>query len=306
MFGFGDHEDFRPLCYIRGYPLYVSGLLVGVHVLAFILTAIFMATNVSLLGLMFVPGQFFSGYIWQLFTYPFVKLSQMTDPFAGIWFLIEMALLFVAGRELERHMGRWNFLNLYTWMVVIPAAVASLLAFGGYSTQLLGSFLVNVGVFFAFVVVYPGIPLLGGVPAKWVAIGFGAVWSLIFLAQNNWDFMLATWANGGYAYLAVTRYKQGNEIIFWPDFFKLFGKKHGFKVLPDPEPPRRQPAKSQKPSSKRITTSHGNDDPRAQLDALLDKIAEQGIGSLSAAERKQLEQLRERLMEQEGATEESR
>ncbi len=303
MLNFGDHEEFRPICYIRGYPLYASGLLVLIHVAAFVATAVLLGLkeNALLLALAFVPEQFFGGWIWQLFTYPFVKLRQMTDPFAGIWFLVEMGLLFTAGREIERYMGRWNLLNLYTWMVVIPVAVASLLTLFGAQTMVMGSFLVHAGLFFAFAAVYPGIQLWGGVPARYVAVGIGAVWSLIFLAQNDWVYLLGIWANAGYAWLAIGRYKEGNEVLFWPDFRQLRTKPR-LRVLPDPATKPRQPPHP-RASRGHPDASHKQGDPRAQLDALLDKIAEHGIASLTDRERRQLEQLRERLLEQEGARE---
>lgn len=301
MFGFGDHEDFRPVFYVRGYPIYMSGVLVLVHVAAFILTAILLGMGQSglLMALAFNPGQFFSGYIWQLFTYPLVKVMQMADPFAGIWFLIEMALLWTIGKEIERYLGRWNFLNLYTWLILIPSAVASLLALAGANATLMGSFLVHAGVFFAFAALYPGVMIWGSIQARWLAIGFGAVWTLIFLAQNNWAYMFAIWANGGYAFLAIKRFREGHDVLFWPDFRNL-KENRSIQVLPDPEPPARKLRSAPK---KTITHSRHNGDPRAQLDALLDKIAEHGIGSLSQSERKQLELLREKLLEQEGARE---
>ena len=76
----------------------------------------------------------FRGFVWQIFTYPFVGWGG-----SGLWFLVELLILFWFGRDVFVRLGRQNF-----WFLVARAAIgaavvavliqlAQLLAGGGNS-----------------------------------------------------------------------------------------------------------------------------------------------------------------------------
>ena len=60
------------------------------------------------------PG-IYSGYIWQLVTYPFVA-----TPSSGFWFLLELLIVFWFGRTVVTRLGQRRF-----WKVLLVAAVGA-------------------------------------------------------------------------------------------------------------------------------------------------------------------------------------
>ncbi len=80
----------------------------------------FEATRSVTEWLRLTPLVWMKGFVWQLVTYPFISVGA-TSP---IWFLIEMVILFLFGRDVLTKLGRRQF-----WKLLISAAgVAGVLA----------------------------------------------------------------------------------------------------------------------------------------------------------------------------------
>src|SRR5215813_13346832 len=102
MFGVTTSDDYRPVAWMGSYPVDVTTMLVGIHVAVAILTAILVAFGGGVIldylrfdSVAIWPG----GQIWRLFTYAFVHPPTPSDL---IWFAVEMYMLFIFGREVER------------------------------------------------------------------------------------------------------------------------------------------------------------------------------------------------------------
>src|SRR5437870_12978970 len=147
MFGVTTSDDYRPVAWMGRYPVDVTTMLVGVHVAAAILAAILVAFGAGsvLLWLQFDSAAIWSsGQLWRLFTYAFVHA-----PSGLLWFAIEMYLLFVFGREVERFLGRRAYIFLYLIMLLTPPIL--LTVWGLWERSLLaGSPALHFGVFVAF------------------------------------------------------------------------------------------------------------------------------------------------------------
>jgi len=61
------------------------------------------------------------GFIWQLVSYPFIGKGA-----TGIWFLIELLILFWFARDVYRYLGRKPFWSLLAWATVTAGVVAVL------------------------------------------------------------------------------------------------------------------------------------------------------------------------------------
>src|SRR2546430_5821317 len=121
MFGVTTSDDYRPVAWMGRYPVDVTTMLVGVHVAAAVFAAILVAVGAgSILGwLQFDSAAVWSGgQVWRLFTYAFVHA-----PSALLWFAIEMYMLFVFGREVERFVGRRAYIALYLILLITPPAL---------------------------------------------------------------------------------------------------------------------------------------------------------------------------------------
>ena len=129
MFGVTTSDDYRPVAWMGRYPVDVTTMLVGVHVAAAILAAI-LVRNCRNAGSCIhfgfgcnstVQRSGPAGQVWRLFTYAFVH-----PPSALLWFAIEMYLLFVFGREVERFLGRRAYIALYVFLLLTPAALLTI------------------------------------------------------------------------------------------------------------------------------------------------------------------------------------
>jgi membrane associated rhomboid family serine protease len=284
MFGVTTSDDYRPVAWMGRYPVDVTTMLVGVHVAAALLAAI-MSAIFGALGAasIFAYLQFdstpiwSSGQVWRLFTYAFVH-----PPSGLLWFAIEMYLLFVFGREVERFLGRRAYIVLYLILLVTPAALLTIWGLWQRSV-LTGSWALHFGVFVAFATIYPRLELFLRIMAKWVAVILAAIYTFERLAYHAWSDLVVVWTSIGAAFLFVELNGAGPELAWWNTFKSRFASKPKYHVLPKPRA---------RPGSGRAEA----DDVYMSIDPILDKISKFGIGSLTASERRQLDRERERLL----------
>src|SRR5437764_1393013 len=94
-----------------------------------------------------------SGQVWRLFTYGFIHA-----PSGLLWFAIEMYLLFVFGREVERFLGRRAYIALYAFLLVTPPALLTI--WGLWERcAIAGAPALHFGMFIAFARIYPRVEL---------------------------------------------------------------------------------------------------------------------------------------------------
>ena len=119
MFGATTSDDYQPLTWVGRHPVYVTTLLIAVHIFAAIVACFLGGAGRYLAfdsALLWQRGEF-----WQLATYAFVH-----SPSALLWFAVEMYMLFVFGREVERFIGRNAFIVLYLSLLFAPTVLLSL------------------------------------------------------------------------------------------------------------------------------------------------------------------------------------
>jgi membrane associated rhomboid family serine protease len=283
MFGVTTSDDYRPVAWMGRYPVDVTTMLVGLHVAAAIFTAVLYAIfgvfgAASILGsLQFDSAAVWSGQVWRLFTYAFVHA-----PSGLLWFAIEMYMLFVFGREVERFIGRRAYIALY--LVLLLAPVTLLTIWGLWQRSVLsfpsGSSALHFGIFVAFATIYPRAELFLRIMTKWVVLILAAVYTLQLLAYHAWSDLVVVWASIGAAFLFIEMHGAGPELAWWDALKTRLRPRPKFHVVP----------------KMRSTRSAEPDDVDASIDPILDKISKFGIGSLTASERRQLDRERERLL----------
>jgi hypothetical protein len=139
-----------------------------------------------------------------------------------------------------------------------------------------------LALFVGFATQFPGLPVFFTLLAKWAALILVGIFTLIALAARDWTSLLLLWSTCGFAH-AFVRHQQGDLPL---PSFRLFRRRPQLRVLPDL--PERKPAPPARTVREQATM--------AEVDALLDKIAVSGIGSLTPQERAKLEAAREGLM----------
>lgn len=278
MFGVTTSDDYRPVTWMGRYPVDVTTILVGVHVVCAIVTAfIFAIGDGAVMNYaMFDSAQVWQGQIWRLFTYAFI---HQPSPSALLWFAIEMYMLFFFGREVERFIGQRAYLCLYALLLLVPVFI---LALWGLSTRtgLAGSGAVHFAVFAAFVTLYPNVQFFLRIPAKWIFVILAAIGTLSALAAHDWPDLVVLWASIAVAFFFIEARGAGPELAWITNLKSRFQPKPKLYVV-------------QKSSMRRTTEP---DDVYSSVDPILDKISKSGIGSLTENEKKILDRARNRLL----------
>src|SRR5437660_1126764 len=276
MFGVTTSDDYRPVAWMGRYPVDVTTMLVGLHVAVAILMAILWLPfgGPIVAWLQFNSTAVWSGQIWRLFTYAFVH-----DPRALLWFAVEMYMLFVFGREVERFIGRRAYITLYLILLVTPVALLTM--WGLWQPSILsGSPALHFGIFVAFATIYPRAELFLRIMAKWIALILAAVYTLQLLAYHAWSELVVVWTTIGAAFLFIEWSGAGPELAWWTAVKTRFAPRPKYRIVPKVGP----------------TRAAESEDADASIDPILDKISKFGIGSLTASERRRLNRERERLL----------
>ena len=98
------------------------GVIFGTFTLQF-----FAATAIVPALLRLSPAVWRSGFVWQALTYPFIGTGA-----PSFWFLIELLILYLFGRDVFRRLGRRNFWSVLLWgagVSAVAAIVVQVLAF---------------------------------------------------------------------------------------------------------------------------------------------------------------------------------
>jgi membrane associated rhomboid family serine protease len=276
MFGVTTSDDYRPVAWMGRYPIDVTTLLVATHIAFMVFACLLMTFHFDgvLNLLQFDSAQVLHGAFWQLVTYAFVH-----PPSGLIWFAIEMYMLFVFGREVERFIGQRAYIGLYVLLLLPPSIFLTIWGLGE-RTGLSGSAALHFGIFVAFATIYPRVEMLLRITAKWVVLILAGVYTLQLLAYHVWWEMAILWLSMGAAFLFIRLRGVGPELVWWDNLKTRLQPKPKFHVV-------------QKPNARRVVEP---DDVYASVDPILDKIAKSGIGSLTAGERRALDRARNRLL----------
>ena len=214
------------------------------------------------------------GEAWRIFTYGLVNPPSL-------WFAIEMLMIVWFGREVEKFLGRGTFFGLYAGLYLVPPILFTLI--GRWQPTHLAGESSGFALFVAFATLFPNALMLFNLLAKWVALVLVALYSLIALSHRDGIGLLSLWSSAGFAY-AFIRYQQG---LFTLPRLPTLRRRPKLRVLPDLKPGR--------------TTSVGGakTSTMAEVDALLDKIAQSGYSSLTPKERARLDAARDELKRKE-------
>jgi hypothetical protein len=277
MNGFGSTDEHQPVTWFRGHAIFAAHFVVLVFVVSLVVTAVLQATNsIGVLSLLpFTSSAVLHGEIWRIFTY------GLYNP-PSLWFVIDMLMIVWFGRELERFFGRGKFLRFFGVLYLLPPLLFTALGLV-LPTQLAGQ-MGGFALFVGFATLYPNVSLLFNILAKWAAIILVALYSLIHFSNRDTAGLLSLWATCGFAFCYV-RYQQG---IFRLPSLRLPRSQPKLRVLPD--------LKTKSSSSSAATRAPAAEATMVEVDALLEKIAQSGMSSLTAKERAKLDAARDDLM----------
>jgi membrane associated rhomboid family serine protease len=281
MFNRDQSDDYRPLFWVSGRPVYVNTLFVALHVAAFVMVAILLSAYGSdvLAGLALVPSWVLHGQVWRLVSYIIFPPGTGWDVFN---FIIAMLLLIFFGRQVEQYIGRVTYIYFYIALVLIPAVILCLLALFGLDTAYLNGYATIFGVFIAFATLYPGMELsIFFVPMSatiWAYALLGG-YSVAYIAWRDWTSLEVLWIDAAVGYFGMRLIGAGYGMTWLTDWIEerrgaRLAKKHNIRVMKETK-------------------------ETESLDEILDKISKQGVGSLTAKERAALERARANLLKRD-------
>ncbi len=271
MNGYSTSNDHQPLTYWGNVPLFAAHMIVVTFVISMIATALLSFWNqAAFLSLAtFDSVRVLKGEVWRVVTYGLVNPPSL-------WFAIDMLMIVWFGRELEKFFGRRRFLWIFAALYLAPSLILTVVG-TWYPTHFAGQ-TGGFGLFIAFATLYPNAMMLGNILAKWVAVILVGLYVLIALSNRDWVSLITLGTTTVIAWSFV-RHAQG--LLSVPTLLPTRTRPR-LRSLPDlPESAKKSDPPRETPAS------------MAEVDALLDKIAKSGIGSLSPKERAVLDSARQ-------------
>ncbi len=275
-----NFNECQPLTWIGRHPVYLAGAIACTHALTLVLTALALAAGAT--GLVsffrFDSVAATEGFqIWRYVTYAFVY----PDASSYLWTALGLYFLAQFGTEVEKFLGRRSFCCLYGLLILAAPILLALLGLASGRLLYSGAGNAHFAVFLAFCIIYPQAELIFGIEARWAGAALFLVNSLMFLATHDMTSLLVFWSASAVAVLWLM--VEGVGRFSFPALAERLAERHArrrFSVVRNPAPPRGRKADE-------------------SIDPILDKIARQGIGSLTRSERESLERARVALLEKE-------
>ena len=280
-------RDTEPLAKWRGVPIYLTTILAALLVVGFLGSAFLKAARSPLLeALAFhTPVASWKGWL-SVLTYPFVSEVNFFTPFTIICFY-----WWAAG--IETHLGRAPLVRLLLLLTLTPVVSDVVLSYAlKMNNVLAGDYIITIGLLVAFATLYPNAEWIGWVPFKYLAFACILCGSLMFVAERAWLGVASLWL----VCLASFSYLRGAIDREYDDYVPLGARVRAwFRRTPKLRIVQRR----RDPEEPLTRGDFENDEPESEMDALLDKIARNGLASLSPNERARLELAREELLKKD-------
>lgn len=232
----------------------------------------------------FVPAEVLQGQVWRAVTWPFVDGISL-------WTILTLVLLWYFGRDLENQVGRRPMMSLYValWAILTVVAFVVGLAMGGGAMAGLDS--IQFIVLLLWIAENPRRPFFFGIPAWVVGAVLVALQVLSYIAIRDLAGLASLVVTFFVAAVVARRFGLLSDLSWLPGrrgSAPRIRQGGGVRAPQAAAPRTPRAARAEQKAAARQASDH------ERMDALLEKISEQGIHSLTPAERKELEALRER------------
>lgn len=270
-----EYPTSKPLFYWGDRPITATFFLIGLHTLGLLVTSLLMFLKRSdFLDLLIYSNQsvFESFKIWQWLSYAFLSAPTFS-------FLLNMLILYFFGKPLEESLGVKRFLFFYFALVMTSPILLTFVS-PWIAIQFEGAMAPHFGLLVAVVFLFPESEAAWiRMPMRFVMWILFALYTLQFVVFGKTSDLLHLWVTSLVAWVGV-RYFIDSEWEWWSRLkTRWYTQKHQIKVV--------------RSESTSLSTEIQD------YDAVLEKISKKGLGSLSASEKKILENKRQELLNQE-------
>lgn len=232
------------------------------------------------------------GGVWRLFTWP-LFLDDRTRVLSAV---ILIAIFYMLGSQVEEVMGRIRFTRFMAFIIILPGIAVTLLDLGLSIQGLAGGLrFPELAVLVAFALIYPEARFFFGIPAWGIAIGVILIEALQTTADRNWFGLLLGTFVVGLAVLLV-RAMGLAESASWIPRIPLPASLGG-SPQQGGQPRQPRPSRARRKSNLQSVAPDPVHDDLAdmEIDSLLDQVANDGLDSLTKAQRKRLEEHSKRM-----------
>jgi membrane associated rhomboid family serine protease len=227
-----------------------------------------------------VPDEILNGQVWRIFTWPIFQ-----DP--DVWSAISILFLWTFGNQVESLIGTKRFLLFLAYVLVPATIIGTVLGMLPYW----GPGMIIVVALIAFASEFRGAQFFFGIPARIMVGILVVVQFLTFMSKRGWADGVFFLSIVLLTFVALRGFGLGEDLAKYIPAFELPGSRRGPKKAKKARGKGKLKAVPNPPSSGAWAPPGSAQSPEVQadVDRLLDKIASQGLGSLSKEERKRLD-----------------
>ncbi len=317
--GMTERDDDEPWFRLGQLDVTTTTFVLVVWVFTLFVFAVEPVNKPVMTGMALVPDKVAIGEVWRIVAWPWSHFGF------GLWDILSAAFFWYFGTELEKQIGRRPFARLLGFSVVTIGAVASVVAVLVPNDTVLHDLgLLNLTVLLLYIAEHPMRPFFFGIPLWVVGAAIAAIELINDLARRDWLRFLSIIIAGVLIMLVARKVNLLTSYDWVPNLRRPGRKRRDEKPAsgapgagrkrskpkPAPEPKKRSGplwgrGRTEEPEAEivQMPTSRRRPIPTnvpevsvddLALDALLDKIADGGLDALSDAERRELDELRER------------
>jgi len=273
-----NFEHCEPITWVGQLPVYLSTVLAAAQGMAMVLTALASAISAGWYDTLFAFTPFYAireFHLWQFVTY-----TAVVEP--RIWNAVSIVMLAIFGRDVEKFLGRRSFAWLYTFLLLAAPVILSGVALLGVPVgPMAGTNLLNFAIFIAFVLIYPTAEIFFSIQARWIGIAAIGIYTLQLMAGQSWVFLAEMWGSCFVGALWLAREGVSSvSFLAIPSLGQFIRERRSRRTL-------------------RVVPREKPQEDIESIDPILEKIARQGIASLTKAEREKLERARAALLDKE-------
>lgn len=304
MSGFAESND--PWFRIRNFDVTTTAAVVGVGFLSMLLYALEGASRPISSWFGLVPSAVAEGQVWRLFTWPIFNAP-------GFFVVIMLAVLYMLGMQLEALMGKRDFAVLIVLLIIIPAVAAVIgYVLFGWEFREDGLRMVELGVLVSFCAQFNRAKFFNLIPAPFLAGAIVTLQVLGSLGARAFGPLLMLVVTCAVALIGLRSLGHASDLEWIPSLGDSRSARPKRAAATSSSGPSRRPSRPSRPRRSRSGAklevvpspppmpSAVSPENNADIDSLLDKIAEFGMGSLSPSERVRLEQHSDRMRRQRG------
>jgi membrane associated rhomboid family serine protease len=250
--------------------------------LSFITMFVYAISKTFFFRFALIPDDILGGQIWRIVSWP---VFQDPDP----WAAISILFLWMFGNQVESLFGTKRFLLFLAYVLVPSTIIGTLFGMLPYW----GPGLVIVVALIAFASEFRGAQFFFGIPARIMVAILVAVQFLTFMSKRGWADGVFFFTVVALTLVALRGFGFGEDLAKYIPAFDLPGSRVGPKKAKKARGKGKLKAVPNPPSSGGWaapgSATSQSPEVQADVDRLLDKIASQGLGSLSKEERKRLD-----------------